>query len=214
MKVAAQRTAQGDHFKSHAINPKVQEGAVIVGAVSFMILGSAGVIITAASVIENGAPALTSSRHVLATVGTDVDGDAPFTEDPETGAGGDTPGDKGDPSGVPGQDTPKKPEDKDSEDDDKSDESQPAKESHKAEEPVATETKPEASAEPTVTETETLQETAAAPAENRIHIISWGETLCEISQMYGVSVDAIAEANSIRDVNLIYANSALIIPAV
>lgn len=44
------------------------------------------------------------------------------------------------------------------------------------------------------------------------HVVR-GDTLCKISTEYGVSVDAIANANDIRDVNLIYADSSLVIPS-
>lgn len=42
--------------------------------------------------------------------------------------------------------------------------------------------------------------------------VSYGNTLAYISDATGVSVDAIANANQIRDVNRIYADSALVIP--
>lgn len=42
-----------------------------------------------------------------------------------------------------------------------------------------------------------------------VHRVVVGDTLSKISAKYGVSVDRIAEYNSIRDVNLIYADSAL-----
>lgn len=45
-----------------------------------------------------------------------------------------------------------------------------------------------------------------------IHIVQPEDTLSSISAQYGVSVDAIAKANKIRDVNLIYDDSALQIP--
>lgn len=45
-----------------------------------------------------------------------------------------------------------------------------------------------------------------------IHTIVWGETLTSISGDYGISVDMLAEYNGIRDVDLIYADSAMLIP--
>lgn len=45
-----------------------------------------------------------------------------------------------------------------------------------------------------------------------IYIIERGDTLTKISAAFGYSVDAIADYNSIRNVNLIYAESALRIP--
>jgi len=47
-----------------------------------------------------------------------------------------------------------------------------------------------------------------------IHDVLHGETLSSISLLYGVSVDAIVAYNEIRDVNRIYAGSALQIPGV
>jgi len=47
-----------------------------------------------------------------------------------------------------------------------------------------------------------------------VHDVLCGETLSSISQLYGVSVDAIMAHNEIRDANRIYAGSALQIPGV
>jgi len=47
-----------------------------------------------------------------------------------------------------------------------------------------------------------------------VHDVLCGETLSSISQLYGVSVDAIVAYNEIRDANRIYAGSALQIPGV
>ena len=52
-------------------------------------------------------------------------------------------------------------------------------------------------------------------SDNRIrsiYIIQPGDTLSGISAATGVSVDELARANDIADVNLIYAGSALVIP--
>lgn len=46
----------------------------------------------------------------------------------------------------------------------------------------------------------------------RIYIIQPGDTLCQLSAAFGYSVDELANYNQIRDVNLIYSNSALRIP--
>lgn len=57
--------------------------------------------------------------------------------------------------------------------------------------------------------------TSADVSDNRIHsiyIIQPGDTLSGISAATGVSVDKLALANDIADVNLIYAGSALVIP--
>ena len=45
-----------------------------------------------------------------------------------------------------------------------------------------------------------------------IYLIQNGDTLTQLSAAFGYSVDQIANFNQIRDVNLIYANSALRIP--
>lgn len=49
--------------------------------------------------------------------------------------------------------------------------------------------------------------------DHQIHIIAEGQTLSSISAQYGVSVDAIALVNHIQFVDMIYAGSALVIPA-
>lgn len=48
--------------------------------------------------------------------------------------------------------------------------------------------------------------------KDEIYIVQWGDTLTSISAEYGISVDMLAEYNHIRDVNLIYADSAMLIP--
>ena len=45
-----------------------------------------------------------------------------------------------------------------------------------------------------------------------VHIVAPYDTLTSLSAAYGVSVDAIADANGIRDPNVIYTGSALVIP--
>lgn len=49
-------------------------------------------------------------------------------------------------------------------------------------------------------------------SDDEIYEIIWGDTLSELSLKFGVSVDALANYNQIRDPNLIYAGSALRIP--
>ena len=49
-------------------------------------------------------------------------------------------------------------------------------------------------------------------SDGDVYLITRGETLSEISARYGVSVDRLAAANEIHDVNLIYEGSALRIP--
>lgn len=48
--------------------------------------------------------------------------------------------------------------------------------------------------------------------DDEVYEIVWGDTLSELSLKFGVSVDALANYNQIRDPNLIYADSALRIP--
>jgi LysM repeat protein len=56
---------------------------------------------------------------------------------------------------------------------------------------------------------------APAPVgETSVYEIEQGDTLTEISRKTGVSVQRLAEANAIIDVNWIYAGSSLVIPPV
>jgi LysM repeat protein len=45
-----------------------------------------------------------------------------------------------------------------------------------------------------------------------VHVIAWGQTLGEIALHYRVSPNAIAQANGIRNLDLIYAGQTLCIP--
>lgn len=45
-----------------------------------------------------------------------------------------------------------------------------------------------------------------------VYDIQWGDTLSDISKMFGRSVDSIAEYNHIQNVDLIYAESSIVIP--
>lgn len=182
------RTARGHaeagaHFNEYGIDPNARELAVLVGSAAFALGGGFALFMFASSVIADGSSAITSSRNVLAA----IDGKDVDADAPITNTG-DT------------SDSPEPPSDANAavsapgkaDDDDERDET------------VASE-------EPEKTEDEA--EPIAKPREQTIHIITWGETLSGISRQYGVSVDAIANANQIRDVNLIYANSVLVIPA-
>ena len=53
---------------------------------------------------------------------------------------------------------------------------------------------------------------APAYAQSTIHVVQKGETLYSIARRYGVSVEAICEANGIADPSLIYVGQELIIP--
>ncbi|MHB1293478.1 MAG: LysM peptidoglycan-binding domain-containing protein [Anaerolineae bacterium] len=54
----------------------------------------------------------------------------------------------------------------------------------------------------------------AAADEPLYHTVRWGETLSSIAHKYGVSVSALAEANALRNLNLVYAGQRLVIPGV
>lgn len=58
---------------------------------------------------------------------------------------------------------------------------------------------------------------APAPGETRTgrttHVVQSGESLSQIAQRYGVSVEAIVQANGLEDPSLIYPGQTLIIPA-
>lgn len=56
------------------------------------------------------------------------------------------------------------------------------------------------------------QPTYPAPACRHYHHVGYGQTLLGISSVYGVSAFAIAEANSIYNLNRIYAGQTLCIP--
>lgn len=51
------------------------------------------------------------------------------------------------------------------------------------------------------------------PAQNRIHVVQEGESAWVIAARYGLSVDALAAANDIPDINLVQEGTELIIPA-
>src|SRR5690606_37253421 len=57
---------------------------------------------------------------------------------------------------------------------------------------------------------------AAAPARAQTgtttHVVAWGETLSQIALRYGVSVEAIIQANDLEGPDRIYAGQTLIIP--
>ena len=52
----------------------------------------------------------------------------------------------------------------------------------------------------------------AAPPRPCVHYVRWGDTLSNISWRYGVSVWAIARANGITNLNLIWRGQRLLIP--
>lgn len=52
----------------------------------------------------------------------------------------------------------------------------------------------------------------AAQGEETRHTVVWGETLDRIARRYGVTVEAVVEANDLRSSNVIYAGQVLVIP--
>ena len=49
-------------------------------------------------------------------------------------------------------------------------------------------------------------------AQNQVHVVRWGETLGSIARRYGVTITALAQANGIVNINLIYVGQSLVIP--
>lgn len=45
-----------------------------------------------------------------------------------------------------------------------------------------------------------------------VYDVQWGDTLSDISRIFGRSIDSIAEYNHIQNVDLIYAESSIVIP--
>ncbi len=77
-----------------------------------------------------------------------------------------------------------------------------------------TENPPTATAQPTATATPTPRPPTATPTvEPVVHTIKDGETLSKIAQNYGVTVEAIMEANGLTNPDRIVAGQTLIIPA-
>ncbi|MFN8596027.1 MAG: LysM peptidoglycan-binding domain-containing protein [Anaerolineae bacterium] len=66
---------------------------------------------------------------------------------------------------------------------------------------------------PTAAPTTSPAKTSNPPATNRIHVVQSGETLFRIATQYGTSVQAIANANTLSNIALIYVGQQLIIPA-
>lgn len=189
METAVHTNAHGKHFNEHGLNPRAQEVLVLAGSLAFALGGGFSAVMLGSSVVMNGSSALTSSQRVLATIGDkSLDSKKPVKD--STPASGD-PSDAAASVGT---------SDKRDDETDTPDASQ-----GKTEKP-ALEPEPETSAE---------TKSATQPVQQQVvHLISRGETLSGISAKYGVSIDRIAIENQIRDVNLIYAGSALVIPGV
>ncbi len=78
--------------------------------------------------------------------------------------------------------------------------------------PQATETPLPASPTPTATLEATPTPSPTATPQVTVHIVSFGETLFSIAQAYGVSWEALAEANGLTYPYLIYVEEELVIP--
>src|SRR5512135_538524 len=52
---------------------------------------------------------------------------------------------------------------------------------------------------------------ASADSPN-VHVVGWGDTLFSIANHYGSSVNALMQANNLRDANFIWVGQRLIIP--
>jgi murein DD-endopeptidase MepM/ murein hydrolase activator NlpD len=61
--------------------------------------------------------------------------------------------------------------------------------------------------------TATPSKTSNPPVTNRLHLVQSGETLFRIATQYGTTVQALANANHLNNVALIYVGQQLIIPA-
>jgi LysM repeat protein len=55
-------------------------------------------------------------------------------------------------------------------------------------------------------------EVPSEPTGERIHVVQPGENLFRIALKYGTTVEAIAVANGISDVHIIYSGQSLVIP--
>ena len=78
--------------------------------------------------------------------------------------------------------------------------------------PQATETPLPASPTPTATQVATPTPSPTATPGVTVHIVSFGETLFSIGQAYGVSWEALAEANGLSYPYWIYVGQELVIP--
>jgi LysM repeat protein len=60
--------------------------------------------------------------------------------------------------------------------------------------------------------TEVAASTPSSTVGQRVHVVQEGETLSEIARMYGVTTDALAQANGLDNPNAIRVGQALVIP--
>lgn len=192
----------GDHFKESGISARAADVAVVVGSVAFAICGSVGVIAATTSFLTTPG-SIASVRPMSATIAAGDDAETPLgggtkptSDGKEPEGGSDNESSLG---GTSSQDNDSTDADEVAVGDDTSDDAQKSDSDAKAE-------KIDKTAQPGVVEVEPV-------AEPTVYIVQRGDTLSSISARYGVSVDKIANENQIRDVNLIYTGSALVIPA-
>jgi LysM repeat protein len=65
---------------------------------------------------------------------------------------------------------------------------------------------------PPRTPTPTVTPVPPTPPQQRVYIVTHGDTLSEIAAKYGVTVDAIMKVNSLDNANMLYVGQQLIIP--
>lgn len=207
MSIAAKRTRRGEHFDV-AHHQRMLDVLCGVGCAAFVLTASAGVVATTASILSSGTSSLSKVDRNMATVGVDTNGDAPL---------GGTDSKKSDTKDTSAQ---AHPSDADASDDKTSGQSDTASATDEAQQSAVTseQTTSQDMSESDSAATAETESSAAAPAPeapkaDQTYIVQRGDTLCEISAQFGVSVDAIAARNQIRDVNVIYTGSALVIPA-
>ena len=186
------KSETGEHFRSTCRS--LPDTAVAAGCVAFGLAASAGVIFTTANMLSDGGRSFIGLDGATAAV-------TQGSKKPAKVPAGEKPAKK--PLEPGNGDTPSTDVDSDSHDTPVSD---------------GTSDSSDAKGE-TASSPDTMNTIDAVPAQDtaidtatKVHMVAWGETLTEISARYGVSVDALAQENQIRDVDLIYAQSALIVP--
>ena len=219
MAVTVSKKGSGAHFEPK--RSTVVDVLCGVGCVAFALTASGTLVAGTMSTLARGTDMLTAATGTSGTVvqnesGADTSGGGGTSNTPSGNEGGNTAG-----APVGEKDDEKSSGEKADEKAEKAEEKvedAPAADDGATGDDAAAETPTETPAAPqdtsaTPVETQPTQSAPQVRTEPIIHLISWGETLSGISARYGVSIDAIAIANQIRDVNLIYAGSALVIPA-
>ena len=220
MAVTVSKKGSGAHFEPK--RSTVVDVLCGVGCVAFALTASGTLVAGTMSTLARGTDMLTAATGTSGTVvqnesGADTSGGGGTSKTPSGTEGGNTAG-----APVGEKDNEKSSGEKADEKAEKTEEKvedAPAADAGATGDDAAAETSTETPAAPqedasaTSVETQPTQSAPQVRTEPVIHLISWGETLSGISARYGVSIDAIAIANQIRDVNLIYAGSALVIPA-